>query len=81
MSTCSTTIRCAFEKAGFEYYKKNKLNYLKLNRQIIENSPSFQELWEINYPEEKLSTRRKNSKRGWLNEQFFSQEFKKKYHI
>lgn len=81
MSTCSTTIRCAFEKAGFEYYKKNKLNYLKLNRQKIENSPSFQELWEINYPEEKLSTRRKNSKRGWLNEQFFSQEFKKKYHI
>ena len=36
MSTCSTTVRSAFQKAGFDYYKKNKINYIKLNRQKIE---------------------------------------------
>ena len=81
MSTYSTTILFAFEKAGFEYYKKNKLIYVKLNRQKIESSSSFQELWEIDYPEEEFSARRKNQKSGWLNEQFLSQEFKNKYNI
>ena len=75
LSTCSTTIRSSFSKAGFDYFKKDGKYYLKLNRQKIENSDAFKEIWQINYPEEELSTRRKNQKRGWLNQQYFSEEF------
>ena len=81
MNTCSTTIRCAFEKELYDYNKKNQLNYLKLTREKIKKLSSYQEFWKINYLEEKLLTRRKNSKRGRLNEQFFSQEFKNKYNL
>ena len=44
----------------------------------IENSPSFKELWQINYPEAKLSARRKNQKRELLNQKYFSKEFQRK---
>ena len=65
-------------RAGFEYYQKDGRNYLKLNRSKIENSKNFKEVWDINYPEERLSTRRRNSKRGWINQQYFTQEFQRK---
>ena len=42
--TCSTIVRSAFNKAGFEYFEKDGLNYLKLNRQKIEKSANFQEI-------------------------------------
>ena len=78
LSTCSTTIRSSFSRAGFEYYQKNGKNYLRLNRQKIENSKNFKEVWDINYPEEKLSARRRNSKRGWINQQYFPKKFQRK---
>lgn len=37
LSTCSTTIRSSFERAGFQYYQKDGGNYLKLNRNKNEN--------------------------------------------
>lgn len=81
MSTCSTTVRSSFERAGFDYYKKGDLNYLKLNKQKIENSSGFRELWEIDFQEENLSARRRNQRRGWINEQYFPPEFKNKYNF
>lgn len=75
LSTCSTTIRSSFKKAGFDYYQKDGKNYLKLNRSKIENSGNFKEVWNINYPEEKLSPRRRAQKRGWLNKQYFPKNF------
>ena len=81
MSTCSSTVRSSFERAGFDYYKKGRLNYLKLNRQKIENSSGFRELWEIDFQEENLSARRRNQRRGWINEKYFPPEFKNKYNF
>ena len=78
MSTCSSTIRSSFAKAGFVYYQKDEMNYLHLNRSKIENTKEFKEIWDINYPLEELSTRRKNQPRGWINKQYFSKKFQKK---
>ena len=78
LSTCSTTIGSSFIGAGFEYYQKDERNYLKLKRSQIENSKIFKEVWDINYPEERLSTRRRNAKRGWINQQYFTPEFQRK---
>ena len=75
LNTCSTTVRASFKKIGFDYIKKDGKYFLKLNRNRIENSNSFQEVWQIDYPEAKLSTRRRNQKRGWLNQKYFSKEF------
>lgn len=79
LSTCSTTVRSSFVKAGFNYIKKGGSYFLQLNREKIEKSPSFQELWDINFPEEDLSTRRKNQKWGWINKEYFPKKFQKKY--
>lgn len=57
MSTCSSTIRASFKKTGFDYFKKDGRDFLRFNGNKIENSPSFKELWQINYPEAKLSAR------------------------
>lgn len=43
MSTCSSTIRSSFAKAGFVYYQKDEMNYLQLDRSKIENSKEFNE--------------------------------------
>lgn len=80
-STCSTTVRSAFRKAGFEYFEKDGLNYLKLNREKIEKSANFQEIWDFNYPEENLTPRRKKQKRGWINKEYFPEEFQQKFNL
>lgn len=76
-STCSTIIRSSFKRAGFDYVNKGGLNYLQLNRTKIENSENFKEIWNFNYPEEKLTTRRRNQKWGWINKDYFPEGFKK----
>lgn len=78
MSTCSCTVRSSFEKAGFKYFQKNGQNFLKFDRSKIENSSGFQEIWNIDYPESNVSTRRKNQKRGWVNKEYFPFEIQRK---
>ena len=78
MSTCSCTVRSSFEKAGFKYFQKNGKNFMKFDRSKIENSSGFKEIWNIDYPEAKVSTRRRNQKRGWVNKEYFSFEIQRK---
>lgn len=78
-STCSVTICSSFVKAGFDYFSKVDINYLRLNREKIENSPNFKEIWDFNFPEEELTTRRRNQKRGWINKKYFSADFQEKF--
>lgn len=75
LSTCSTTIRSSFIKTGFEYFTKNNKLYLKLNKSKIQNSIEFQEIWNFNYSFNDMSMRRRSIKFGWVNREFFSQEF------
>ena len=51
---------------------------MKFDRSKIENSSGFKEIWNIDYPETKVSTRRRNQKRGWVNKEYFSFEIQRK---
>ena len=50
---------------------------MKFDRSKIENSSGFKEIWNIDYPETKVSTRRRNQKRGWINKEYFSFEIQR----
>ena len=75
LSSCSTTIRSSFMKTGFEYFTKNNKLYLKMNKSKIQNSIEFKEIWNHNYSLDDMSMRRKSIKFGWINREFFSEEF------
>ena len=70
-----------FDKDGFEYFEKYGLNYLKLDREKIEKSVNFQEIWNFNYPEENLTPEGKKQKRGWINKEYFPEDFQEKFNL
>lgn len=75
IATTSFTIRGSWEKTGFGYVKRDQTFYLYVNEQKIRSSPDFAELWQLDYPELQLTERRRQQKWGWLNQQFFREEY------
>jgi hypothetical protein len=43
----NTTIRGSWEKAGFEFVRRNDTRYLWVKEDRIHNSAEFQEAWQI----------------------------------
>jgi hypothetical protein len=70
----TTTIRSSWQKAGFGYIVKDSRYYLWVDEPKIRTSPEFVELWNIDYPENALSTRRRQQQWGWLNQAIFRVE-------
>jgi hypothetical protein len=59
LATTSTTIRASFRHTGFDYEQRDGIWYLILNDQRLRAYPEFHEVWQIDYPEESLSNRRR----------------------
>jgi hypothetical protein len=54
----STTVRGSFIRAGFTYHKDSDCGYvLDFDVQKIRDSGEFREVWQINFPLERLSMR------------------------
>jgi hypothetical protein len=51
--------------------KTHQTAHLYVNKYKIWNSTEFEEMWQIDYPEISLSTRRPQQNWGWLNQCFF----------
>jgi hypothetical protein len=75
LATTSMTIRASFQHTGFDYEQRDGIWYLILNDQRLRAYPEFREVWEIDYPEESLSNRRRQQVWGWLNEDYFPGDF------
>jgi hypothetical protein len=75
LATPSTTIRASFKQTGFDYEQRDGIWYLIVNDQRLRRYPEFQEVWEIDYPEESLSQRRRGQVWGWLNKDYFPRNF------
>jgi hypothetical protein len=58
-------------KAGFEYCKRDGASYLFINDGTIRDSMEFSEIWNINFPIEKRSPRRRAQKWGFMNRYYF----------
>jgi hypothetical protein len=63
----SSSVRAAFQKAGFDIVMEGEDPKLSFNSEKIQNSDDFKELWDIDYPESSLSARKKATKWGLLN--------------
>jgi hypothetical protein len=71
IATMSTTVRIPWAKAGFGSVRRDGADYLWVDKGKIRASPGFVEIWQIDYPEEQLSERRRQQKRGFLNQGLF----------
>lgn len=63
-------IRSSFHRAGFTIDTSKNPHRLIFDENLLKDNPGFKELWDANIPIEMLSTRRRNHKFGWLNEQY-----------
>ena len=77
LSTCSLNVRASFRNTGFEYYNVDNVQYIKVNENAIRNFPEFKEAWNLNTQESEFSPRRRNQKWGWINKEFFKEDFQK----
>jgi hypothetical protein len=59
LTPTSVTVKSSWEKAGFGFQGRNEKVYLFLDSGKIRESPEFTEVWVIDYPEERLSPRRR----------------------
>jgi hypothetical protein len=59
IATTSSTVRGSWEKASFGFVKKDGTYYLWANEGKIRTNPEFVETWQIDYPETRLSQRRR----------------------
>lgn len=75
LATTSTTIRASFQHTGFDYVQRDGVWYLTVDEQRLRAYPEFHEVWEIDYPEESLSQRRRAQVWGWLNKSHFPRDF------
>jgi hypothetical protein len=60
-------VRSAFMQHGLQYIIEATPCLLHFNEGVLRESPGFTSLWENDYPAEKLSYRRRNSRFGWVN--------------
>jgi hypothetical protein len=58
----------AFQEAGFELDANVEPCRIRLDEKKLRRSSAFQEIWNLDFPLEKLSTRRRNARFGWINQ-------------
>jgi hypothetical protein len=75
-ATTSVIVRSSWDKAGFAFERRDGTVYLCFRQAKLRESAEFCELWRIDYPEEKLSIRRRQQQWGWLNEPFFRVKYR-----
>jgi hypothetical protein len=69
----SSTVRVCFARAGFIYHKVRDGGYiLGFDGESILDSAEFREIWEINFPLESLTPRRRATRWGFLNAESFN---------
>jgi hypothetical protein len=61
-------IWAAFQQAGFEFDVSREPYRLRFDREKLRSSPAFQEIWSLDFPLEKLSVRRQQTRFGWINQ-------------
>jgi hypothetical protein len=71
LTTTNVTVKSSWEKAGFGFQGRNEKVYLFPHEEKIRESPEFAEVWVIDDPKERLSSRRRQQPWGWPNEHFF----------
>jgi hypothetical protein len=74
IATTSTTVRSSWEKAGFGFVKRDGTYYLWVDEGKIRRCPEFCEVWQIDYPEARLSQRRRQQNWVFLNRTLFQVE-------
>jgi hypothetical protein len=69
----SHTIRGSFQHAGFTYEHVPGGGYvLGFNEDKVRESAAFKEVWDIDFPLERMSARRRSSRWGFINPEPFS---------
>jgi hypothetical protein len=69
----SLTIRPCFTRAVFVYHKVPDGGYiLGFDEGMIRDSAEFREVWEIDFPLESLTARRRTTRCGFLNAESFN---------
>jgi hypothetical protein len=58
----------AFQEAGFEFDGSIWPYRIRFDEEKLRKSPPSQEIWNLDFPLEKLSTRRRNAGFGWINQ-------------
>ena len=69
--TTSTNVRASFERAGIMSELDDDLRRIIFNEEKVRNSFEFLEIWNINFDESNLSQKRKNTKWGFINKEYF----------
>jgi hypothetical protein len=59
----------AFRAIGFEFDTEAEPYRLLFNEERLRQSEGFRELWSIDFPLDQLSSRRRNTRFGWINKQ------------
>jgi hypothetical protein len=62
------TILRAFQEAGFEFDASVDPYRIRFDDEKSRRSPAFREIWNLDFPLEKLSIRRQNARVGWINQ-------------
>jgi hypothetical protein len=60
-------VRSSFRQIGLRYGIDTSPYVLLFEEHVLRQSPGFTSLWQIDYPLEKLSRRRRNIPFGWVN--------------
>jgi hypothetical protein len=81
LATTILAVQSSWQKAGFRFNRRDGVWYLYVNETKIRTSPEFMEVWPINYPEERLSSRRRQQAWRWLNQQCFRVKYRKALHL
>jgi hypothetical protein len=58
----------AFQEAGFEFDASVEICRVGFDAEKLRRSPTFQEICNLDFSLEKLSTRRQNARFGWITE-------------
>jgi hypothetical protein len=59
----------ALQAIGFEFDTEAEPYQLLFNEEKLRQSEDFRELWSIDFPLHQLSSRRQNTRFGWINKQ------------
>jgi hypothetical protein len=58
----------AFQEAGLEFDASVEPYRIRFDEEKLRRSPRFEEIWHLDFPLEKLSTRRQNARFSWINQ-------------
>jgi hypothetical protein len=76
--TGSETVRSGWRHTGFEYVMRNGEWHLDVNCDKIAQFREWQVIWSRNYDESKMSPRRRSQRWGWINMEYFPEEFQER---